>query len=72
MLAVVHRPGVHLDCAELVQRVDSVLPRFARPRYVELIDELPRTPTAKVRKAEHLADVPSHPRHGTGRQQQPT
>ena len=52
MLAVVPAPGVSLDCAELVQRVDSVLPRFARPRYVEVVDELPRTPTAKVRKAE--------------------
>ena len=52
MLAVVAAPGVSLDCAELVRRVDAVLPRFARPRYVELVDELPRTPTAKVRKAE--------------------
>ena len=52
MLAVVPASGVSLDCAELVRRVDSVLPRFARPRYVELVDELPRTPTAKVRKAE--------------------
>jgi crotonobetaine/carnitine-CoA ligase len=52
MLAVGPVPGASLDGAELVQRVDAVLPRFARPRYVELVDELPRTPTAKVRKAE--------------------
>jgi crotonobetaine/carnitine-CoA ligase len=52
MLAVVPEPGADLDCAELVHRLDAVLPRFARPRYVELVDGLPRTPTAKVRKAE--------------------
>ena len=52
MLAVVASPGVTIDCAELVRRVDAVLPRFARPRYLEVVDELPRTPTAKVRKAE--------------------
>jgi crotonobetaine/carnitine-CoA ligase len=52
MLAVVASPGVTIDCAELVRRVDAVLPRFARPRYLEVVEELPRTPTAKVRKAE--------------------
>ena len=35
-----------------MRRVDAVLPRFARPRYLEVVDALPRTPTAKVRKAE--------------------
>jgi crotonobetaine/carnitine-CoA ligase len=30
---------------------DEVLPRFARPRYVELVPELPKTPTGRVRKA---------------------
>ena len=31
---------------------DERLPYFAVPRYVELVDELPKTPTAKVRKIE--------------------
>jgi crotonobetaine/carnitine-CoA ligase len=31
---------------------DERLPYFAVPRYVELVDELPKTPTAKVRKTE--------------------
>ena len=52
MLAVVASPGAVIDCAELAQRVDAVVPRFARPRYLEVVDALPRTPTAKVRKAE--------------------
>jgi crotonobetaine/carnitine-CoA ligase len=52
MLAVVAEPGCDLSPAEVAAHADRVLPRFAQPRWVELVDEIPRTPTEKVRKAE--------------------
>ena len=52
MLAVVPAPGVCLEPADVAAHADLVLPRFARPRYVEVVDELPKTPTQKVRKQE--------------------
>lgn len=52
MLAVVAEPGCELSPDEVAAHADRVLPRFAQPRWVELVDEIPRTPTAKVRKAE--------------------
>ena len=33
------------------------MPRFMIPRYVEVVDALPKTPTMRVRKVE-LRDVP--------------
>ena len=36
--------------AELFAWCDERLPRFAVPRFLELLDALPKTPTAKVRK----------------------
>lgn len=55
MLAVVRDSGpsgATLDEAAVAAHADAVLPRFARPRYIEIVDSLPRTPTAKVRKGE--------------------
>jgi crotonobetaine/carnitine-CoA ligase len=52
MLAVVPAPGVCLEPAAVAAHADLVLPRFARPRYVEVVDALPKTPTQKVRKQE--------------------
>ena len=52
MLAVVPVPGIHLDPAAVAEYADRVVPRFARPRYVEVVDALPRTPTQKVRKQD--------------------
>ncbi|KGN43089.1 AMP-binding protein [Knoellia aerolata] len=52
MLAVVAEPGSGLSAPEVAAHADRVLPRFAQPRYVELVTEIPRTPTEKVRKAE--------------------
>ncbi|MDF2143476.1 AMP-binding protein [Knoellia sp. p5-6-4] len=50
MLAVVPAPGARLDPDAVAAHADLVLPRFARPRYVEVVDTLPKTPTQKVRK----------------------
>ncbi len=51
-VAVVLRAGATLDPAELVGYLDGRMPRFAIPRYVEVLDALPKTPTQRVRKAE--------------------
>lgn len=50
MLAVVPRPGATLDPADIVRRARTQLPRFARPRYIKLMDELPKTGNGKVRR----------------------
>jgi crotonobetaine/carnitine-CoA ligase len=50
MAAVVVRDDAALDPAELVEFCQSRLPRYAIPRYVELMAELPRTENGKVQK----------------------
>ncbi len=50
MLAVVPH-GPDLTETDLAAYADSILPRFARPRYIELVTDLPKTPTERVRKA---------------------
>ena len=52
MLSVVVKPGSGLDAPGVAAHADRVLPRFARPRYIQLVDALPKTPTAKLRKQE--------------------
>ena len=37
---------------KLIEFLTPRLPRFMVPRYVELVDGLPKTPTEKVRKVE--------------------
>jgi crotonobetaine/carnitine-CoA ligase len=49
-LAVVARPGESLAPEELVAFCQERLPKAMVPRYVELVDALPRTPTDKVAK----------------------
>jgi carnitine-CoA ligase len=49
-LVVVERPGESLQPEELVAFCAERLPRSMVPRYVEMIDALPRTPTDKVAK----------------------
>lgn len=49
-LVVVLQPGRELDAEGLVAFCEDRLPGFMVPRYVEFVDELPRTPTNKVSK----------------------
>jgi crotonobetaine/carnitine-CoA ligase len=51
-VVVVLRDGEVLDPAELVTFLSSRMPYFTVPRFVEVLDALPKTPTQKVRKAE--------------------
>jgi crotonobetaine/carnitine-CoA ligase len=55
-IVVVPTPGSKIDPGDLLQFLSKRLPRFMVPRYLEVVGELPRTPTAKVRKSE-LRDV---------------
>ena len=51
MLAVVLAPGAQLSPAQMGDLADPLLPRFARPRFVELMTELPKTATGKIQRA---------------------
>jgi crotonobetaine/carnitine-CoA ligase len=50
MAALVTRPDRTLDAAELWRWCETRLPYFAVPRYLDLVDDLPRTETGKVQK----------------------
>ncbi len=50
MAAVVPRPGEALDAATLWHWCEPRLPRFAVPRYLDLVATLPRTENGKVQK----------------------
>ncbi|WP_330231488.1 AMP-binding protein [Nocardia sp. NBC_00508] len=49
-ICVVRKPDEKLTHEELIEYLIPRMPRFMVPRYVEFMDELPKTPTAKVRK----------------------
>lgn len=51
MLAIVPGSGISLSTEEVIRHADKVLPRFAAPRYVEFVTELPKTATGKVQRA---------------------
>ncbi|WP_020500840.1 AMP-binding protein [Sciscionella marina] len=48
--AVVLQPGAQVNAEHLVRFCIEVLPYFAVPRYVQFLDDLPRTPSGKVEK----------------------
>lgn len=50
LLVVKPHPEVDLDPAALYDRLESRLPKYMRPTYIVVLDELPRTPTNKIRK----------------------
>lgn len=50
-LVVVPRPGEHLDPHALLGYCVGKMARYAVPRYVELVDELPKTGTQRVHYA---------------------
>jgi crotonobetaine/carnitine-CoA ligase len=49
---VIRKTGSTLTQAELCAFLEPRVPAFMMPRYIEFIDELPRTPTGKVRKMD--------------------
>ncbi len=51
MLALVPTPGATIDCDKLVDSASRQLPRFACPRYIRIMDYLPKTATGKIQRA---------------------
>jgi crotonobetaine/carnitine-CoA ligase len=51
-VVVVQVPGATLDPVDLVEFVTKDLPRFAVPRYVEIVDSLPKGPSERVEKGK--------------------
>ncbi|MFC7504914.1 AMP-binding protein [Nocardioides sp. CPCC 206347] len=51
MIYVVLADGASLSASDLIEYMTKNVPAFAVPRFVEFIDELPKTPTMKVQKA---------------------
>jgi len=49
-VCVVLRPGEEASPDELARFVNDSAPYFFVPRYIELVDELPQTPTGRVQK----------------------
>jgi carnitine-CoA ligase len=47
---VVAKPDIEIDPLEMAQYCAANLPYFAVPRYLEVLDDLPRTPTGRVQK----------------------
>ena len=50
LVAVAPVPGQSIDPAELTGFLAARMPHFMVPRYLRVLDELPKTPTEKVRK----------------------
>jgi crotonobetaine/carnitine-CoA ligase len=51
-IVVVPAPDAEIDPRELIEFLIPTMPRFMIPRYVEVVDALPKTPTMRVRKVE--------------------
>lgn len=53
VLAIVHVPDPDsFDFKALFEHCDSLMPHFMVPRFYRAVEELPRTPTGKIRKAD--------------------
>ncbi|MEO7709637.1 MAG: ATP-dependent acyl-CoA ligase, partial [Caldimonas sp.] len=50
MATLVARPTQTIDPADIARHCEPRLPRFAIPRYLDVVDELPRTGNGKVQK----------------------
>ncbi|GAA4691526.1 hypothetical protein GCM10023215_30580 [Pseudonocardia yuanmonensis] len=59
MVVVVPRAGAEIDPAELLAFLVDRMPHYMVPRYVRVVDALPRTPTMKVQKARLRAEGPA-------------
>jgi crotonobetaine/carnitine-CoA ligase len=52
MVVVAPVPGRTIDCTELATFLIGRMPYFMVPRYIRVLDELPKTPSAKVLKTD--------------------
>ncbi len=51
-LLVVLQEGANISARSLVEFISARVPRFAAPRYIEMVEQLPKTPSERVNKAE--------------------
>jgi crotonobetaine/carnitine-CoA ligase len=66
-LCVVLRPGRCVAPMDLIRYLAGRLPHYMVPRYLEFMDQLPRTPTNKVKRAElRLGGTNTWDRKSTG------
>lgn len=56
LLCVVPEPGTTFDLAQLLAHLRRHLPRYMVPRYVRVLDELPKTPSTRVRRYQLQRD----------------
>ena len=56
MAVVVLAEGASLDAVEFWAQCERRMPHFAVPRYLRVVDQLPKTPSGKVQKAPLRAD----------------
>ena len=56
MIVVAPVPGKAIDCKELAEFLIEAMPYFMVPRYIRILDELPKTPSAKVMKTDLRAE----------------
>lgn len=49
---LVRRPGSGVDARSIWKHCEATMARFQVPRYITFVDELPKTPTGKIRKPE--------------------
>lgn len=52
MVAIVPMPGAVLTPDTVARYAERELPRYAQPRYIDIVESFPKTPTAKVQKAK--------------------
>ncbi len=52
MVVVAPVPGRSIDCRALAEFLIETMPYFMVPRYFRVLDELPKTPSAKVLKTD--------------------
>ena len=52
MAAIVAKSGVAIDPVELIRFLEPRMAHFMLPRYVDLLEDLPKTPTGKIQKYE--------------------
>ena len=52
MVAILLKQNAGTDIEQWVNSASSDIPKFAIPRYVRVVKELPKTQTGKIRKIE--------------------
>ena len=65
MVFLVPEQGAEINPEDIWAHADNQLPAFAVPRYLRMIDELPKTPSEKIRKIvlrEQGVDTDTHDR----------